>query len=455
MAFNIILSTQTKRRNSTARVGETGTTVSVVLKDRCSYISPIFELQGMGNPTGYNYCYVPNFNAFYFIDDWEYFQTRWIAHCSMDYLGTFRADIHATTAYALYSDSAGNANIVDNRISGEYVNNYYMLAEGTAFWVNGLGDWYIVRVIGDNGGISGYVLSRQKFDDFIAALGGNLTFDTTAALQYADAIGCVVGATHFPITPSGNTYNYIHLGVFNTGIYAQYVDYITSGSVILSWNRIFGDWRDSVFVNYSLWLPFVGTVSLAASDIGGLSSIGIYYTVDWIGGGIMYKIYMGTARTATFNGVIGNSVPVTGYMSNALGAVGGVVDALGSAAGAVGAAATGNAAAAISGAVDAIGSAAGAALAYKQKTASIIGGTTGCAFAGADATVIRLSAVATIASDTPTNIKSAVGLPAMKSLYVGHQSGYLQTAGFSVGGSATAEIKDRINSAMDSGVFIE
>ena len=458
MSFNAYFSKQTKRRNSTAAVGATGTTIPISLKDDCSIKNPALQLHLSVNPTSYNYVYISEWGLGYFIDNWEWHDTDWIARCSIDALGSYRSAILATSAYVKYSDSAGNDKIVDNRISGEYINTFSLLDEQQTFWSapqQGQ-SYYVLRCIGETGGLSGFVLLKSEFDYLAEQLGAELDFDTTATIQMSDALGCVVGAMEFPIHPTGTGSKSLYLGTFDTGISAPVADHFYSSNVVLTWTRYFNDWRDSVFIDYVLWLPFVGAVQLSSSDVGQLSSLGVYFTIDWQGGGILYKIYAGNAMIATYAGMVGNSVPVTGYMGNAIGAVAGAISAAGSALGAIGQAAAGNAAGAVGSGFSGLSAAATSFLTYKKKTATVIGGTTGCAYVGRDARTVGLYAIITEPTDLPANIKPVLGLPCMKILSVGSCTGFLMTDHFSVTGcDAPADVKDEINRMLDEGVYIE
>ena len=60
------LYTVSKKPNSTARPGGTGTPVSFVLKGACSVQAPVFTMKE--RPAG-NYLYVPSFSRYYWITD--------------------------------------------------------------------------------------------------------------------------------------------------------------------------------------------------------------------------------------------------------------------------------------------------------------------------------------------------------------------------------------------------
>ena len=447
MAFNVIFTTTNKKRNSTKAVSG-GTSIPCNLLSPCSIDNPDIKLH-VANPTAWNYCTIPEFSQSYFIEDWEYNDTFWIAHCTIDPLGSYRSDILARSAYALFSDSHGNEKIADNRVTAQYDLDYSLLSASTLFPFS-IGAYYVLRTIGENGQISGYILSRSQYNQFLNALSAQLDFTDTAQAQFADALGCIVGCMHFPFMPAGTgASEEIFLGSFGTGVQGVPCKDLSIESATLTWTRPTEDWRDAVFCDYSMLLPFVGSVSISSSDIGDKNEMSVVATVDWIGGGVLYKIFIGNALICTQGGAIGNSVPVTGYMSGAKDAITGAVDSTTSA---IGSFASGNV---VGGVMGLIGGAASSFMNYKSKTASVIGSTSACTYTGTDATAVKMYAVINKASDNPANLKSVFGLPCMKIVNVGACSGYLQTAGFSCAGNAPAFIKDMINAMMDEGVFIE
>lgn len=63
------------------------------LRGESSVINPSFMVE-LANPSQYNYCFVPDFNRYYFIDDIVSVRTNlWRISCSIDVLMTYQAQI--------------------------------------------------------------------------------------------------------------------------------------------------------------------------------------------------------------------------------------------------------------------------------------------------------------------------------------------------------------------------
>lgn len=103
-----------KRLNST-RVPSGGASYSIRLKDNCSASRPSIRLLWeSGNPTSYNMCSIPAFGQrYYWIDNWEWEDRGWVAHCRCDVLATYKDAIGAMTKYVLRSASQYDTNVVD------------------------------------------------------------------------------------------------------------------------------------------------------------------------------------------------------------------------------------------------------------------------------------------------------------------------------------------------------
>ena len=114
--FTINLYQFSKRENSTKRPSGNGLSFSSCqLKSGCSIISPVIEFNiGITNPEQYNYAYIPDFDRYYFIEDWYWSEGLWNATMSCDVLATYKTEIGSFTGYVLRSASAYDGNIVDS-----------------------------------------------------------------------------------------------------------------------------------------------------------------------------------------------------------------------------------------------------------------------------------------------------------------------------------------------------
>ena len=122
MAFDAYFFNFQKKSNSTKAPTqaqyESGLDAKIVLLDSTSILAPTFKLElstpPMANATKYNYCYVPDFHRFYFIDDWYTNRGLWYCDCKCDVLASYRSDILASTQYVKRSASSYDLTILDS-----------------------------------------------------------------------------------------------------------------------------------------------------------------------------------------------------------------------------------------------------------------------------------------------------------------------------------------------------
>ena len=98
--MNIKLYSLSKRNKSTIVVSSSGTDVNVDIKDNCSVENPIllFDFE----PTSYNYVYIPVWDRYYFISNWQYIVGLWEVSLTEDYLASYKDEILDTTAIIAY-----------------------------------------------------------------------------------------------------------------------------------------------------------------------------------------------------------------------------------------------------------------------------------------------------------------------------------------------------------------
>lgn len=118
MSITVNLLSLTKRENSTKRPTAAqlaaGASFSCTLLDDTSLMNPVFKLSIASNPIGYNYCYVSDFNRYYFITDISSHQNFWYVSCKCDVLASFKTEIGSQSHYVLRSASQYDGNINDD-----------------------------------------------------------------------------------------------------------------------------------------------------------------------------------------------------------------------------------------------------------------------------------------------------------------------------------------------------
>lgn len=110
-----------KKDNSTKQpeIGGAGNltekeTVTGVLKEPCSIMNPVINLQKSPNisysPDSYRYAYIPLFSRYYWVKDWMWNDGLWTVRLSEDILATYKNDIGDETEYILRTDSTTDFN---------------------------------------------------------------------------------------------------------------------------------------------------------------------------------------------------------------------------------------------------------------------------------------------------------------------------------------------------------
>ena len=105
-----------KRTNSTKQpTGVTGTTLSCQLKEQTSMLTPILIIKA--TPAGWspiwNYAYIPVFQRFYFIKNWNWLNGCWECDAVCDVMASFKTDIGNMSEYILRSSYAYTGSIID------------------------------------------------------------------------------------------------------------------------------------------------------------------------------------------------------------------------------------------------------------------------------------------------------------------------------------------------------
>lgn len=92
MAFDIVLYKNYSENNKLDKLISDAHTITGVLRDNSSVITPEIEIGY--NPTGYNYCYIAEFERYYYINDIVFTNNGlYIIKCNCDVLMSYIDDI--------------------------------------------------------------------------------------------------------------------------------------------------------------------------------------------------------------------------------------------------------------------------------------------------------------------------------------------------------------------------
>lgn len=115
--MEIILYMTGSERHAIHKTLQNGVELIGVLRGESSVIKPSFLIE-MTNPSQYNYCYIPDFNRYYFITNITSVRTDiWRIDCNVDVLMSFQSQI--LNLDVIVSDLSTGENPISTYFSGE------------------------------------------------------------------------------------------------------------------------------------------------------------------------------------------------------------------------------------------------------------------------------------------------------------------------------------------------
>ena len=455
-----------KRKNSTKVPASAGTVVTCTLKEATSVMNPHFILSS--SPVGYNYLQWGS--AYYFIADVVFVHNGvWEISCDLDVLATHSATIKATTAFIEYADSY-DARIYDPRLAKK-INATEITQDAALPWYNPYG-YCVVNVIGA-GTCGSYAMDLMYVDNLMdncvqwwsqfeqSYSWGSFEEaikNTCALLITGDAASQIKSCRWIPGTkPSGSSQS-LYAGLFDTGVSGIQIDikdtddgFITV-SVPHPSNVML---RTSSTCEYTLYLPFVGTIAISADILADESSIIIDYSLALASGDLGYTVKTASGKyIGSYGTNVACDVPIgsAGVSARSMvTSVGAAAAALATGGAAIGAAETAGAAIG-AGATTALKTAAAGLLGI-QGTASSVGGVGGIASLGLSHNV-HLTCSYWDVSDSGSNLSAYIGNPYYKVDQIGNH-GFVRCSGASLNAIGLSEEIDRVNAFLGAGIYVE
>lgn len=483
----IFYSEFSKRRNSTKNPTSPGAisvsvTKEVRLKGNCDILRPSFFVSGA---TGFVYCKA--WNCYYHIkkiaydiNDAEYIE------CEIDVLGTWREAIKEMNAFVKYSSSDYNVFLTDSRIvpTAKLSSKSISLDFSDTIGTDPTDDFeycYLFTCY-TNTGLKTYVLNRYGVIAVITQLMiGSKDFFGSIEQYFSDARDAIVSLRITPfkkgqygLQTNGVPEN-IFIGNFDTAVLAEYLTsymVLRNDGLPLTGEINRSDFRIREPYTYAkLFLPLIGLTDFSLEEIqdGGALFFSMYANV--LSGKVMYYVYSGNGNISddrakivgVYEGSAGVELPLaTSMLENPMAslvsttkAAGGLAAAglgLYAAGGTIATLGTGIAVA--GGLATAISGEAQTFMHLLKENISISGAFSGN-FGWNACKKIKLEVFTPDVSESPDDLLALYGRPLLQVKKIGDLSGYVETKGFSIDVNAIDEVKDMINQAMDSGVYLE
>ena len=163
MSVIVRLYTFPKRDNSTKLPDSDPAEYTCILKEECGVINPVIILQNIGNPSPYNYAYIPSFSRYYWIREWTWVLGRWEADLYTDVLATFRSYIGNSEQYVVRSSSEYDGNITDSLYPTIAIDESAMNTIGAPLAGNLSTGTYVIGIINKNGGYGAVQYTEVAF----------------------------------------------------------------------------------------------------------------------------------------------------------------------------------------------------------------------------------------------------------------------------------------------------
>lgn len=345
---NVVFYNFTKYHNSTKRPAPTaGLEVSCLLKEPCSLEKPHLEITENTAIIDKNYCYIADFNRYYYINDITFDKGLWVLDLSIDVLATYRAEIGSKEMYTLRASARGNGAISDTLfpITATTSKARYTIreAEENTF----LTGYYVVNVMGNNTGSSTlYQLTPANFSTLL-----NLLFTSLDGISWTD-IGLAIknlifkpldyinSVMWFPEAFSGENVSTVDIGPWSANIGAVRITdpvkavNITGSTPVLTKHpqAARGKYLNTApYTQYNVVFPPFGIIPIDTTKVIDDSYISLSCQVDALTGvGILrgrtaesggHELFMVTAQYGVQLPLKGNGGgSVSGLLSSALSA---------------------------------------------------------------------------------------------------------------------------------------
>ena len=169
-------------------------TLSVELKDVVNLFTPSLIISTdtfvsgghIINPMKWNYCYLPDFERYYFVRSWSWVLGRWECSLEVDVMASFKTEIGNTSAFVLRAASQYDPDLIDTKyptetqISGAEQDTQTPSGNIVTVWNTNIKNasiddgFYVISVINDDdnaiGGMSHYALSAYSMAELMNKL---------------------------------------------------------------------------------------------------------------------------------------------------------------------------------------------------------------------------------------------------------------------------------------------
>lgn len=457
--------------------------IMIDLKEPTDVLHPTVVLNLTGNPTGYNYMFIPEFNRFYWLTGWTSENLGlWSVSADVDALASWRSPIMDLQLYVLRAAAAGDGRVIDHMYPAiADVRRQLLYSEADPWGVGGgTRGVYIVSVCGSEE-MSYYAMADVEYKAFFTGLLGDDYVNSVmsylpnwetiypAAKLEINALQYIAGVKWFPMTSLPGVevtpIRSVTVGYGNVDAPAVKLGPLavtTARTWTIPLSSIHPQSSRGTYLNlapYSTihaYVPPFGVIAISPATAAASGSVTMTVSVDLRSGDGALRVLTSDGSVETeLHAAIGVSVAIgqtvnAGYgLLDATGAAAGVVGGI---AGAIGSFATGNVAGgvgAVAGVVGTASSAIGNAISSQIPTTRTV---------GSPESIGALRGPLTVYSDhymvAPEDVTHR-GRPLCQVRRLGDLPGYVLVADADFMLPCMQEEHDSIRAMLEGGVFVE
>lgn len=326
-----------KRTNSTKRPSG-GQGFGIDLKAPCNIIDPEIKIATQSDPTGFNYCYLPTFNRYYWVKNWTYSDGRWNASLTVDTLASYRDQIGSATEYVVRSSAKYDGTISDGlypatakvqSVTTSFQGGFAETISGGFFVIgfiakaaNSIGAiTYVVMTPGNAKKLSAKLLTDVSYLSIDnSEISDNLTKVLFNPYQY------IVSCNYFPFDIAELTAHLPLVAKIDVGWWSVDVpgwilgednnNFKKSVSVTVPKHPQAADRGEycnvAPYTDYTIYLQPFGVIPLDASKMWGAATLSIRYVADLFTGDSVLRIFTnGTQLVYETTAKLGVSVPLS------------------------------------------------------------------------------------------------------------------------------------------------
>lgn len=346
MAFTVIFYQIDKKQNSTKQpaVADPKVSLDCTLKGPCSILQPVIQITKAGSlnlnamPTTYNYCYIANWNRYYFVTNWVWSGAILTASLTVDVLASYKTQIGNASLYVARAASSYDGTVIDTTYPTKAAVTFSKNTLANPF--SGHDGVYVVGIISElnsgSGTVTYYAFNSIGFRAFCHSMFSSISWmnidpnEISEDLQKAlvNPFQYVVSCQYLPIDVTDVTS--IPDRDYGTDVYFGFWNFTVSQGYTVIQPTYFKTYTGTLtipkhpqaatrgaYLNLSPYSSYVlacypfGFIPIDSTDIMDAASIGYAVNLDLCTGRAIATLYNGNNIIRVIETQVGVTIPTT------------------------------------------------------------------------------------------------------------------------------------------------